>query len=72
AAEVAFRLGRPGRARLVVYDVLGRAVAVLAEGPHGAGEHRVRLAGSGLAAGVYLVVLEAQGERRAQRLTFLR
>ncbi|MDX1531823.1 MAG: T9SS type A sorting domain-containing protein, partial [Rhodothermales bacterium] len=72
AAEVIFRVGRPGPARVTVYDVLGRAVAVLAEGPVGAGERRVRLEGARLAAGVYLVVLEAQGERRAQRVTVLR
>ncbi|WP_397547222.1 T9SS type A sorting domain-containing protein [Rhodothermus marinus] len=61
---------------VVVYDVLGRAVARLAGGEFSAGVHEVRwLAGSGLPSGTYMVrveVLEAGGTRRvAHRLVTL-
>src|SRR5690606_24311888 len=71
-ATVAYRLEEAGEVRLSVYDVLGRRVAVLAAGPKTAGEHRARFEASGLASGVYLVVLEAGGTRQTHRLLLLR
>lgn len=41
AATIRFALAEPGEARLEVLDATGRRVAVLARGPHGAGEHAV-------------------------------
>ena len=61
SATVEYTVGRATDLRLSVYDVLGRRVAVLAEGAHAAGTHRARLDGPALASGVYLVVLEADG-----------
>ena len=52
--------------------MLGRRVAVLADGPQTAGEHRARFEASGLASGVYLVVLEAGGERQTRKLLLVR
>ncbi len=46
-----------GRARLSVFDVLGREVAVLADGLLPPGEQTLTLGGAGLPAGVYLVRL---------------
>lgn len=59
-ARVAFRLGAPGPARLDVFDTLGRRVAVLAEGLHGAGVHHAALDPDrlGLAAGLYVLRLQ--------------
>jgi hypothetical protein len=45
--------------RLEVYDVLGRRVATLAEGRHGAGHHAVTWDADGLASGIYLCRLKA-------------
>jgi hypothetical protein len=45
--------------RLVVYDMLGREVAVLASGKHMPGIYEVHFDGSGLASGVYLYSLTA-------------
>jgi hypothetical protein len=59
-ARIAFALPEAGRVRLTVFDVRGHEVAVLADGPLTAGRHEARLSGS-LAAGVYLVRLEAGG-----------
>lgn len=44
--------------RLAVFDVLGREVAVLAEGTLAPGEHALTLDGAGLPSGLYLVRLE--------------
>ena len=60
SARVAFALPEAGSIRLTVVDVRGREVAVLADGPRAAGRHETRL-GSALAAGVYVVRLEAGG-----------
>lgn len=38
-ATISFTLARPGDVRLAVYDVAGREVAVLADGPRSAGDH---------------------------------
>jgi hypothetical protein len=72
SATVGYRLTQPADVRLAVYDVLGRRVAVLAEGPAGAGEHRATFDAAGLASGVYLVVLEADGQRQSKKVLLLR
>ena len=48
-----------GPIHLAVYDVLGREVAVLADGVLPPGEHALTLDGAGLPSGLYLVRLEA-------------
>jgi hypothetical protein len=56
-----------GWVRLVVYDLLGREVAVLVDEPHSPGNYEVRFDGSGRASGVYiyrLTVGSAIGTRR--------
>ena len=54
-ARIAYTLDADGPATLEVLDGLGRRVAVLANGPHAAGEHVAHA--DGLAAGVYVVRL---------------
>ncbi len=71
-ATVALTLDATSEVRVVVYDVLGRRVAVLAEGHREAGTHRFRLDGAGLPAGVYLVRGEAGGQRLSERVTVAR
>ena len=72
--EVGFVLGRAGRVTLRVVDVLGREVAVLlGDAAHPAGAHAAAWEpGPGLGAGVYVLVLEADGQRATRRLTVLR
>ena len=50
-----------GAARVTVYDVRGRSVATLVDGPLSAGRHEATLESGSLAAGVYVVRLEAAG-----------
>ena len=72
-ATISFTLARPGHVRLAVYDVAGREIAVLADGPKLAGDHEAlwdrscsdgRMAG----AGVYFGRLVTTDESRTIKL----
>ena len=72
-ARVAFSAPEAGHVRVSVYDLLGREVAVLADGVQPAGRHEATLDAGRLASGVYVVVMEAEGGARAtQKVTVLR
>jgi len=58
---IRYSLPEAGSVRLVVYDILGQEVSVLAEGFTAAGRHTAWFDGSGLASGIYLYRLEAGG-----------
>ena len=60
-AVVPFVVPAEAEVRLSVFDVLGREVAVLAEGPVAPGAHEARIRAGALAAGVYVVRLVAEG-----------
>lgn len=63
SATVALSLAEASEVRVAVYDVLGRAVAVLHEGPLAAGEHALAFEAAGLPAGIYLIrAMWTQGE----------
>ena len=68
-AEIAFQLGKPGSARLAVYDMLGREVARLYDGAVSTEVKTVRLDGRGLASGVYVVRLDVEGRSVSRRIT---
>jgi hypothetical protein len=72
AAMVAYSLPAAGAARVVVYDVLGREVAVLADGPAPAGRREASLEAGRLAPGVYVVAVETAAGRAARTLTIVR
>ncbi|WP_420457629.1 M64 family metallopeptidase [Rubrivirga sp.] len=72
STRLSFWLAAPARARLSVVDVLGREVAVVADGPRAAGAHGVDWAPGALPAGVYLVRLDAAGVVATRALTLLR
>ncbi len=71
-ALLRYHLPETGPVRLRVYDLLGREVATLIDGPQPAGTHTVRLNAEDWASGLYLCVLEAGGRRRVQRLLVMR
>jgi hypothetical protein len=69
ATTIRYGLAEASPVRLVVYDVLGRAVATLVDGMQPAGSHEVRYEpGGGQPAGLYLYVLEAGGRRQARSM----
>ncbi|MEL7362736.1 MAG: T9SS type A sorting domain-containing protein, partial [Bacteroidota bacterium] len=71
-ATLRFGLSTPGRAELAVYDLLGRRVAVLAEGPHAAGWHDATLDAMGLPSGVYVARLVTDGTVQTRSFTLIR
>ncbi len=74
---LAFRLPATGRVRVRLYDVAGREKVVALDGVFGPGDHRVRweaaagMDGIGVAPGVYLLRLEANGKHESTRITIL-
>ena len=75
--NIRYQLPEAGEARLVIYDLLGRTVVVLADGHREAGYHHIswdgrdemgRQAGSG----VYLLRLEAGGWAQVRKMTLMR
>jgi len=70
--QVAYGLPTGGTVRLDVVDVLGRTVAVLADGDAAPGQHTVTLAVDGLASGVYVLRLTAEGQTETRRFTVAR
>jgi ELWxxDGT repeat protein len=72
SAMLEFTLAEPAPVRLAVYDVLGREVAVAAEGTRRAGRHEVRFDAAALPSGLYVVRLMAGGEAVTRRFTVVR
>ncbi|MEM1043643.1 MAG: FlgD immunoglobulin-like domain containing protein [Bacteroidota bacterium] len=73
---VRYDLADAGHARVEVYDVLGRSVAVLAAGEHAAGQHEAQWtgrdeAGRPVSAGLYVVHLRAGQVRLSQTIVRL-
>ena len=69
---VRYALPEAGAVRLSVVDVLGREVAVVAEGERSAGEHAVTTPSAGLAPGVYVLRLQAGARSATRKLTVTR
>ncbi|HLA62820.1 MAG TPA: T9SS type A sorting domain-containing protein [Rhodothermales bacterium] len=69
---VRYVLPTAGVVRVALYDVLGREVALLADGEQGAGRYDVALDAGRLAPGAYLVRLTAGGATLVRRVTVAR
>ncbi len=67
-----YQLGVATQARLVVYDALGREVAVLTDGMQAAGTHTVQFEAGDLASGVYLYRLETPQFTASKTLLLLK
>lgn len=67
-----FGLHQAGAVRLIVHDVLGRQVALLLDDTRSAGWHSISFDASGLASGVYVARLDAQGQTASLRMLVLR
>ncbi|WP_420456681.1 glucoamylase family protein [Rubrivirga sp.] len=69
--RLAYAVGESGDVRLAVYDVLGREVAVLADGPQAPGP-QVAEWSAAVASGIYVVRLEAAGVVRTRTVVVAR
>jgi photosystem II stability/assembly factor-like uncharacterized protein len=72
AATISFELEEGGEVQLAVYDMLGRRVALLAEGAFPAGAHRVVWDRGSLPAGIYVCRLVVGDQRRASEIVLVR
>lgn len=69
---IRYELPEPMQARMVVYDALGREIAMLVDGEQPAGSHEVVFDGADLATGTYVVRFEAAGEEQVFSIVKLR
>lgn len=60
--QITYKLSEPAQVHLTVYDMLGRRVAELVNGPVEAGSHTAAFDGSRLASGVYMYRLQSGGQ----------
>ncbi len=72
AATVPFEVPHAAPIRLDVYDVLGRRVAALVDETVEAGRHTARFDASGLAGGVYVARLQADGFAASRQLVVVK
>lgn len=70
--EIRFSLRTSHIARLTVYDLMGRQIAVLVDGPKPAGGHSVTFDATGLSSGIYMIELIAEGQRVTRLMTLLK
>jgi hypothetical protein len=70
AARCRFTLPKPGNARVAIFDVTGRTVATLADGPFAAGPHDVRW-DPHARAGVYFARIDAGSRHVSRRFVVL-
>lgn len=69
--NITFELPVPGDVTINVYDLTGRRVAEVANGHFADGMHSVTFNGSGLASGVYVYQLQADGAVQTRRFTIV-
>ena len=72
STQIQFGLPQDGNIRLVVFNLLGHHVQVLAEGRYKAGLHSIIFEGANLTSGVYLYRLETATERLTGKMQLLR
>lgn len=72
AATVSFELTEPTALQVAVFDVLGRRVATLAEGPQAAGPVQLAVRSGTLVPGTYLVRVQTEVGATTTRLTVAR
>jgi hypothetical protein len=71
SGQITYRVNRAGQVRLELYDVAGRLVRSLLDGPTPAGERTARLDAAGIPTGVYFVRLAAPDLLQTRRITIL-
>jgi hypothetical protein len=69
---ITYTLAETSPVRIDVYDVAGRRVATLVDGPREAGRHTATWDASGLAAGVYLYRIQAGAQTATRRALLTR
>jgi len=69
---ISFSIPERSHVELVVYDVLGRKVAILASRNFTSGDHSVRFNASALASGIYFYHLKTEHHSLVQQMTLIK
>jgi hypothetical protein len=69
---IGFYIPQRGSVQLSVYDIIGNEVALLINGELSEGFHNVEFNASGLASGIYIYRLSAQGFNVSRKMVFLK
>ncbi|MDG5766030.1 T9SS type A sorting domain-containing protein [Balneolales bacterium ANBcel1] len=72
STNIRFSLPEEGRVRLAVYDILGRKVALLADGIYTRGLHEVVWDAGSMSSGTYIYRLEAGGVVRTRKMSLVK
>jgi hypothetical protein len=72
STNISFVLTAPSRARIDIFDILGRMRGTIADGEFEAGAHRVSVDASAWPSGVYFAVLKISDSRSVARMTLLK
>lgn len=72
STTIRFEVPRQTQVTIKLYDVLGRRVALLLDAEMKPGVHQLQLDASGMASGVYLYRLEAEGISQTLKLMLLK
>jgi hypothetical protein len=70
--EIVFDVPQAGKVTLAVYDLLGREVRVLVDGPLTAGKHRVGFDAASLPSGLYVYRIQAERYSQTRKMVVLR
>lgn len=69
---IRYQLSANAQTTLIVYDIIGRAVATLVNGMQSAGSYSVRFDGNGLASGVYIAKLQSGSDVRIRKMLLIK
>jgi hypothetical protein len=72
STQISFSLPASSFTRLSVYDLLGREVAVLVDGPMSAGSHSVTFDASALTSGVYMYRIVSEGASASRQMLLIK
>lgn len=69
---ISYQLPVQSQVKLQVFDITGRMVATLVEGPQAAGEHQIVFNAGNLASGMYITRLQAGGKVFTQKMMLIK
>ncbi|MBU1936561.1 T9SS type A sorting domain-containing protein [bacterium] len=72
SATISFELPQAGKVSVVIYDVTGRRVRLLANEYYGAGRQHLKFDATGFSSGIYFARLEANGNSVSKKLLLLK
>lgn len=72
STKIVYSVAEASNVRIVVYDVLGREVEILADGFKGAGNYELTFDAENLPSGLYLYTLEAGSTTITKKMTLLK